>query len=101
MSALNEKWIELGEGFKHRLNRWQIIYDGLPSEQKRKIDTVVSNVLPNLEDKWLSEQIESRVLRLIYARYIDIDNIDVMLQELVGSRYQTYFMRDRGLFDML
>ena len=101
MSALNEKWIELGEGFKHRLNRWQIIYDGLPSEQKRKIDTVVSNVLPKLEDKWLSEQIESRVLRLIYARYIDIDNIDVMLQELVGSRYQTYFMRDRGLFDML
>ena len=101
VAALNEKWIKLADEFSKRVNLWQNIYAGLSFEQKRKIDNVVSNSVTRLVDKWSPEPIDSNIVRLIYARYIDINDSDIVLRELVGSRYQTYFMRDRGLFDML
>ena len=101
VAALNEKWIKLADEFSKRVNLWQNIYAGLSFEQKRKIDNVVFNSVTRLVDKWSPEPIDSNIVRLIYARYIDINDSDIVLRELVGSRYQTYFMRDRGLFDML
>lgn len=101
VAALNDKWMQLNESFKKRLDSWQIIYDKLTGEQKRKIDSAVSSAMPKLRDKWLQENIDSRTLTLIYARYIFDDNSDTLLQELIGSRYQTYFMRDRSLFNLI
>jgi len=102
VTALNEKWMELNDGFKNRLESWQIIYDNFTGEQKRKIDTIVSSIMPKLRDKWSPEQIDGRILTLIYARYFTTDkNSDTLLQELTGSRYQTYFMQSLDLFNVL
>ena len=102
VAALNEKWMELNDSFKKRLDSWQIIYDKLTAEQKRKIDTIVSSIMPKLRDKWSPEQIDGRILTLIYARYFTTyKNSDTLLQELTGSRYQTYFMQSLDLFNVL
>jgi hypothetical protein len=93
--------MELNDGFKKRLASWQIIYDKLSSEQKGKIDIVVTNAMPKLRDKWSSELIDSRTLTLIFARYCVDENRDTLLQELGGSRYQTYFMRSFDLFNLI
>ena len=101
VAALNNKWIEFNESFKKRLESWQIIYDKLTGEQKRKIDSAVSTAIPRLRDKWLQEQIDSRILTLIYARYLIDEDRDTLLQELTGSRYQTYFIRSFDLFNLI
>ena len=101
VAALNNKWIEFNESFKKRLESWQIIYDKLTGEQKRKIDSAVSTAIPKLRDKWLQEQIDGRILTLIYARYLIDEDHDTLLQELTGSRYQTYFIRSFDLFNLI
>ena len=93
--------MEFNESFKKRLESWQIIYDKLTGEQKRKIDSAVSTAIPKLRDKWLQEQIDGRILTLIYARYLIDEDRDTLLQELTGSRYQTYFMRSFDLFNLI
>ncbi len=87
VAALNNKWVEFNESFKKRLESWQKIYDKLTGEQKRKVDSAVSTAIPKLRDKWLQEQIDGRILTLIYARYLIDEDRDILLQELTGSRY--------------
>ena len=101
VAALNDKWMQLNESFKKRLDSWQVIYDKLTSEQKRRIDSAVSSVAPKLRDKWSPEQIDGRVLTLIFSRYLVEENRDILLQELGGSRYQVYFMRDFDLINAI
>ncbi|MBY0379567.1 MAG: hypothetical protein K2P99_04090 [Burkholderiales bacterium] len=69
------------------------------SDTTGKIASLI--ISSNLRDKWLSEQIDSRILTLIYARYIDVADTELLSQELLGSRYQTYFMRDHNLFNLI
>ncbi|MBY0379023.1 MAG: hypothetical protein K2P99_01340 [Burkholderiales bacterium] len=101
VSALKKNWLKFNEYFEKRLESWERIYDKLTGEQKRKVDSAVSTAIPKLRDKWLQEQIDSRILTLIYARYLVDEDRDLLLKELTGSRYQTYFMRDHNLFNLV
>ncbi|MBY0380064.1 MAG: hypothetical protein K2P99_06680 [Burkholderiales bacterium] len=51
VSALKKQWLKFNEYFEKRLESWEIIYDKLTGEQKRKVNSAVSTAIPKLRDR--------------------------------------------------